>query len=384
MSGVVIPRYAALVTAGTIEDDPAQRAVAAKLDTLASALAAPPPRPGGLFGLVARRQPPPRPRGLYIHGAVGRGKSMLMDLFHAGLAAPKKRRVHFHDFMRDVHARVHAHRKALAAGQTKQGDPIPPVADALARETDVLCFDEFAVTDIADAMILGRLFEALFARGVVVIATSNVRPDDLYRDGLKRDDILPFIALLKARMDVVELASRTDFRREKLAGAPVWLVPLDAGTSATFEAAWARVAGAEAPAELAFLGRVLRVERAGMGAARFAASELIERPLGAADFHAIAEQFHTVFVDGLRAIPALERNWAKRFVTLIDMLYDHRVKLVVAAAVEVDALYPDGTGREAFEMERCVSRLIEMRSDDYLALAHLARTDDRELKIVET
>lgn len=374
----VVQRYQALVDAGTIGDDAAQRVVASQLDRLAGLLTAPPPRQGFFNGLFGRKPEAPAARGLYIFGSVGRGKSMLMDLFVATLEIQKKRRVHFHDFMQDVHKRVHAHRQMLASGQTKQGDPIPPVADALARDARVLCFDEFAITDIADAMILGRLFEALFTRGVIVVATSNVHPSNLYRDGLKRDNILPFIALLEARMDIVELRARTDFRMEKLGRAPVWMVPLSPETRQAMDQAWARVAGPGegVPISLPVLGRTLEIARSGMGAARFSFRELVEKPLGAADFLAIAEAFHTVLIDDIEPIPALERNVAKRFITLIDALYDHRVKLVASSSVGAEALYPDGTGREGFEMERAISRLIEMRADSYLALPHLTRTDD--------
>ncbi len=371
--------YDALVADGAIGDDAAQRAVLARLDALSGTLSAPQAKPGLVGRLFGAPKSAPGPRGLYIHGAVGRGKTMLMDLFFDALPAERKRRAHFHDFMRDVHRRIQERRAAVRAGTARGEDPFPPVAAAIAAEAPILCFDEFAVTDIADAMILGRLFDALFAAGVVVVATSNVAPADLYKDGLKRENVLPFIALIEARMDVVRLDARTDFRLEKLAGAPVWMAPLSAETARAMDAAWHRVVGTAepGPVTLDVMGRAFVVPQAAMGAARLTFDDLVFKPHGAGDFLALAERFHTLFLDRVAPIPPDARDVAKRFITLIDVLYDHRVKLVATAAVAPEAIYPDGSGREAFEIARTVSRLVDMRSGDYLASAHLPRVEDR-------
>jgi cell division protein ZapE len=297
---------------------------------------------------------------------------MLMDLFFEGLAARRKRRVHFHDFMSDVHERIHDWRQKLKQGIVRGDDPIRPVAEALADEAWVLCFDEFAVTDIADAMILGRLFTALFERGVVVVATSNVEPDRLYEGGLNRTLFLPFIALLKERMAVVHLDARTDFRLEKLAGSPVFHVPADDAARRALDLAFRRLTGSERgePMTIQVKGHDVDVPQAAGGVARFSFAELCDRPLGASDYLALARDFHTIIVDGIPVMDFARRNEAKRFITLIDALYDNRVKLVASAEAEAPDLYRAETGREVFEFDRTVSRLIEMRSTEYLSLPH--------------
>jgi cell division protein ZapE len=297
---------------------------------------------------------------------------MLMDLFFAASPVQRKRRAHFHEFMADVHERIFAFRQMLKSGAVKDEDPVLLTADAIADETWLLCFDEFHVTDIADAMILGRLFKRLFERGVVVVATSNVAPDCLYQDGLNRALFLPFIALIGQRMEVVRLAARTDFRLEKLAGVPVWHVPANAAAERALADAWQRLTGGRdgATCDLTVKGRTLRVPCAAMGAARFSFHDLCEQPLAGADYLRIAREFHTLVLDRIPAMDSARRNEARRFIILIDTLYDNAVKLVASAAAEPDALYRASEGFEAQEFRRTASRLIEMRSQAYLARPH--------------
>lgn len=366
-------RYRALVLDQGFEYDPAQALLADGLDALCTKLKdyRAETKPSA-FARFMGIQPPQPPRGLYVYGAVGRGKTMLMDLFFNAVETPLKRRAHFHGFMADVHARLHAWRQARKRGEVAGEDPIAPVAAELAREALLLCFDELAVRDIADAMILGRLFRALFTAGVVVVATSNVAPDDLYKDGLNRALFLPFIALLRERLDIVELDARTDYRLEKLTRAPVYYTPLSAKADAALDQAFfamtGRRRGEEARIEL--LGRFLDVPQAVDGVARFGFEELCRRPLGAVDYLGIADRFHTLFLDHIPVMSASERNEARRFIILIDALYDMRVKLIASAAAAPAALFADVEGTEAFEFGRCASRLVEMRSTDYLALPH--------------
>ena len=371
----VADAYDRLVASGEIGSDPAQVALVARLDALnahlsARRLAHKSSSLGWLFGKRQRERD--SVRGLYIHGSVGRGKTMLMDLFFAAAAPERKRRAHFNDFMADVHQRIFRAREAIKAGTIKGDDPIGPVADEIIAETELICFDEFSVTDIADAMILGRLFTRLFAAGIVMVATSNVAPDDLYRGGLNRDHFLPFIALLKQQTDVVELGARTDFRREKLERLPVYLTPLGPAADAGLDDAFARLTGgAEAnPTTLSVLGRDLAVPRAAQGVARFDFADLCAKPLGPSDFLAIAHSFHTVMIDHIPVMDETRRNEAKRFITLIDALYDGQVRIVVSAAAEPDGLYRAGEGTEAFEFARTASRLTEMRSLDYQKATH--------------
>lgn len=372
MTQSIARRYDEEVRRGRLERDAAQAAIVARLDDLAERIAGyRPARNSGALGWLFRARTEP-PRGLYVWGSVGRGKTMLMDLFFSEAAVARKRRVHFHAFMADVHGRIHAWREAARRGETKGEDPIAPTAAALADEAWLLCFDEFSVTDIADAMILGRLFQALFAHGVVVVATSNVEPADLYSGGLNRALFLPFIDLIEARMDVAKLEARTDFRLEKLGGSPVYYVPADATAAAALTRAFAALTGRDtgAPRELKLLGRTLKIPQARENVARFTYADLCEAPLGAADFLAIARAFHTVLVDDIPIIAAAKTNAAKRFIILIDALYDQHVKLIASAAAEPTELFLGTEGREAFEFDRTASRLIEMRSSDYLALPH--------------
>lgn len=368
----VAARYRRLVRAGTIEADSGQLQLVARLDALAAALEARRDGAGGgaLDWLFGKREPEPV-RGLYIWGAVGRGKTMLMDLFHEALGdRDDRRRVHFHVFMADVHARIHAWRQALKRGEVRGDDPIRPVAAALAEEARLLCFDEFAVTDIADAMILGRLFTALFEQGVTVVATSNVRPDDLYKDGLNRALFLPFVALLKERMEVAELEARTDFRLEKIGESPVYYVPADAAARRAMDAMFARLTGGAEPRPVRLIvqGHALDVPAQAMGVARLTYDNLCRRPLGASDYLALARAYHTILIEGVPIIPSDRRDEAKRLITLVDVLYERRVKLIVSADAEPEGLYRAESGSEAFEFARTVSRLAEMRSRDYLAL----------------
>jgi len=372
-------RYAELVAAGEIERDPQQEALARRLDRLnerleTHRLARKSSSLGWFFGTREKSEQPLK--GLYIHGDVGRGKTMLMDLFFAASAVRRKRRAHFHEFMADVHDRVYAYRQKIKSGEFANGDPLGRVAGDIADESWLLCFDEFHVTDIADAMILGRLFTALFERGVIVVATSNVDPDELYRDGLNRALFLPFIALLRQHMDVVRLAARTDFRLQKLASVKVWHVPADAAADRALDAAWRRLAlGADGgPVELMVKGHVLHVPRAAHGVARFSFAELCERPLGAIDYLRLAHDFHAIVLDRVPVMDYAQRNEAKRFIALIDTLYDHAVKLVASAAADPAELYRATDGYEALEFHRTASRLIEMGSQDYLALPHGGRT----------
>lgn len=302
---------------------------------------------------------------------------MLMDLFFEAAPVARKRRVHFHAFMADVHARIHAFRQdalrlAAPRGAGKGDDPIAAAADAISEASSLLCFDEFNVTDIADAMILGRFFKALFERGVVVVATSNVKSDELYRDGLNRALFLPFIALIEKKMEIVRLEARADFRLEKLQDRVVYYVPPNAKSAAALTSAFKALTGAArgAPMTLDVLGRALPVPEACANVARFPFADLCAAALGPADYLAIARQFHTVIVDSIPVLDLAQRNEARRFITLIDTLYDRHVKLIASAEAEPAELYQGAEGREAFEFARTASRLIEMRSAAYLGLPH--------------
>src|ERR1700761_6339739 len=375
MPNSVSALYAAGVAAGTVERDDAQLAVIAKMAQLEerivqTRMARKSSALGWLFASRESAQPPIK--GLYIYGEVGRGKTMLMDFFFESSPVERKRRAHFHEFMLDVHARIHAIRQKMKAGEHADEDPIHIVAEQLAAQAWLLCFDEFHVTDIADAMILGRLFTQLFARGIVMVATSNVRPDLLYKDGLNRALFVPFIALLEQRMEVVRLDAPKDFRLEKLAGAPTWYVPDDAAATAALDEAWRRLVGgaAGAPQELSLQGRSVHVPRAAMGVARFAFHDLCEQPLAAADYLRIAREYHTIILDHVPTMNFDKRNEAKRFIILIDTLYDMNVKLIASAAAEPDDLYQADEGYEALELNRTASRLIEMRSNEFLGRPH--------------
>jgi cell division protein ZapE len=374
MPSSIIAQYAAGVAAGRVERDPAQLAVVDRLarlegEIIEHRLAR---KSSSLGWLFARDKKQMQLKGLYIYGEVGRGKTMLMDLFYEASPVQRRRRAHFHEFMIDVHERVHGLRQKMKVGEFAGEDPIELVAKELAREAWLLCFDEFHVTDIADAMILGRLFAQLFARGVVLVATSNVPPVDLYKDGLNRALFAPFIDMLEAHLDIVRLASRTDFRLEKLAGMPVWYVPADEAATAALDDAWRRLARENdgAAQELSLKGRTIHVPRAAMGVARFSFHDLCEQPLAAADYLRIAHEYHTIILDHIPVMTFDNRNAAKRFIILIDTLYDMNVKLIASAAAEPDALYHADQGYEAQEFQRTASRLIEMRSQEYLGQPH--------------
>ena len=346
---------------GVINPDPAQVALISELERLELDLAK-----KGLFGAL------PDVRGIYIWGPPGRGKSMLMDLFYSSTPEQKKVRAHFHAFMARIHDLVRqwregdkAQRKAVF-GQHKGDDPIPPVAALIASEARLLCFDELQVTDIADAMILGRLFDALFEKKVVLAITSNRAPDDLYKNGINRQLFLPFIKTLKERTVVVETAGAKDFRLDRLSGEKVWFATDSEGAAETFELLWSDLKGGEPeePTHLTVLGREVVVNRTVGGMARATFDELCVKPLGPQDYLAIAKRFHTLFLEGVPKLGPNKRQEARRLVTLIDALYEAKTRLVVLADAEPEVLYTEGDG--AFEFERTVSRLNEMRSQSWL------------------
>jgi cell division protein ZapE len=355
---------------GEIEDDPGQQAgieALARLESELNALSEP-----SFFSRFWKQEPA---RGVYLWGPVGRGKSMLMDLFFQTAPTPKKRREHFYAFMAEVHGLIDAWRKGDAAerkarfGQAKGDDPIAPTAELIASKARLLCFDELQVADIADAMILGRLFEALFANGVVLVATSNRPPDELYQGGINRQLFLPFIEMLKDRLDVVELGGPVDHRLERLRASRVYLTPIDAETTAEFDALWAGQLNGdpETGANVEVLGRTMHFPRASGGLLRASFASLCGQALGSQDYLAIAQRFHTLFLEAAPRLTTDQRNEARRFVWLIDALYEAHVRVVVLADGEPDELYPKGDG--AFEFERTASRLHEMRSADWMAQA---------------
>lgn len=360
---------------GSVRADRRQREIAERLQALHEALRARPdeaPRSGGLLARLGlrRSEPPPALPGIYIWGPVGRGKSMLMDLFFADAPVKAKRRVHFHEFMLEVHARLHERRQAAAA-RGGEADLIPPVARDIAREARLLCFDEIQVTNIADAMILWRLFHTLFEAGVTVVATSNRVPDDLYKGGLQRDRFQPFIDLVKARMEVLSLEGDRDYRLSRLRQLDVYLTPVGAWADRKMDEQFLALTGGVAGVarRLRTQGRDVLVPRAAPGVAWAEFEDWCGRPLGAADYICIADHFHTVFLRNVPKLTARNRDRAWRFVTLIDALYERKVKLVCSAEASPERLYVEGDG--AFEFERTVSRLMEMQSPEYLALDHL-------------
>ena len=364
--------YKALVASGAIEADPAQQRAAQALAALEQRLDGyMPVRKQSLFGRLFADKDEPPPRGLYVHGEVGRGKTMLMDLFFQQSSVAHKRRAHFHEFMAEVHERIYAYRQNIARGEIDDADVIGLTAHAIFDEAWLLCFDEFHVTDIADAMILGRLFARLFGLGTVVVVTSNVAPEDLYKGGLNRALFLPFIAEITDHMDVLRLDARTDFRLEKLAGAKMWLTN-DPEAEFVLNRAWGKMTGNAPckPRDIAIKGRRLHVPCSAHGVARFSFADICEKPLGASDYLRLAHDYHTILIDRVPVMDYADRNAAKRFISLIDTLYDNGVKLMASAAADPVSLYVATEGVEANEFKRTSSRLIEMSSESYLALPH--------------
>ena len=365
--------YQSLVSSGAIEADAAQAQAAEAFADLEARLAGYKPlRKQSPFGRLFADKDEAPPRGLYVHGEVGRGKTMLMDLFFQQSPVVHKRRAHFHEFMAEVHERIYGFRQNIARGEIADGDVIALTAAAIFDEAWLLCFDEFHVTDIADAMILGRLFTKLFQLGTVVVATSNVAPDDLYKGGLNRALFLPFIAQISEHMDVLRLDARTDFRLEKLAGVKMWLVPSDQAAASGLDKAWIKMTGNAPckPRDIAIKGRKLHVPCSAHGVARFSFADICEKPLAASDYLRLAHDYHTIMIDRIPAMDYADRNAAKRFITLIDTLYDNAVKLMASAEADPVSLYLATDGNEANEFKRTSSRLIEMSSESYLALAH--------------
>ena len=360
-------RYRELIAAGELRPDEDQERAVAVLDRLARELAEKPKR-----GLLSRLSGKRRPgvRGVYMWGGVGRGKSMLMDLAFCSIAVEPKRRVHFHEFMLEVHDRLRAERAK------EQGDPIPPLARAIAAEARLLAFDEMVINNSADAMILSRLFSQLLEQGVTVITTSNRPPRDLYLGGLNRELFLPFIGLIERELDVVPLNGPTDYRLQRLGGFPTWYVPNGEAATQALSAAFFRLTDyppgdrANVPSEDIPVpgGRTLHVPKSLKGVAVFSFRRLCGEPRGAADYLAIARRYHTVIIVGIPVMGPEKRNEAARFVTLIDALYEHKVKLLASADADPVHLYDEGDG--AFEFERTASRLIEMQSGSYLAAGH--------------
>lgn len=364
--------YKALIASGAIEADPAQQRAAESFAALERRLSGyKPVKKQGLLGRLFADKGEPPPRGLYVHGEVGRGKTMLMDLFFQQSQVSHKRRAHFHEFMAEVHERIYAYRQNIARGEIDDADVIGLTAHAIFDEAWLLCFDEFHVTDIADAMILGRLFARLFGLGTVVVATSNVAPDDLYKGGLNRALFLPFIAQITNHMDVMRLDARTDFRLEKLAGAKMWLTN-DPEAEFVLNRAWGRLTGRAPckPRDIAIKGRKLHVPCSAHGVARFSFADICEQPLAASDYLRLAHDYHTILIDRIPVMDYADRNAAKRFISLIDTLYDNGVKLMASAAADPVSLYVATDGVEANEFKRTSSRLIEMSSESYLALPH--------------
>ena len=370
---------AARRASGEIHADPVQERAVQKLQALYEQLLAiidhPAPKKGLLarLGFGASAKPPAGPHGLYIWGPVGRGKSMLMDLFFEDVPMEKKRRVHFHEFMLEVQERLHRRREQLAAkGAPPEADTIVPIAREIAADARLLCFDEFQVTNIADAMILARLFETLFDEGVTVVATSNRPPDDLYKNGLQRERFLPFIELVKQRLDVIELDSDHDYRMNRLRNFDVYLTPLGAWATAKLDEAFRALSGGSDghPRVLRTQGRDVEVPRAAPGVAMAHFMDWCAKPMGAADFLCIAEHFHTVIVAEIPKMGPDSKDKAVRFITMIDTFYEKKVKFICSAAAAPATLYVDGEG--SFEFERTVSRLMEMQSPEYLALEHIA------------
>jgi cell division protein ZapE len=368
-----LARYRALVDSGALKPDPAQALAAEKLNSLFRALQSYKPKSGGKgwlarFGLAGRHDAEQPPLGLYLYGGVGVGKSMLMDLL-VDTMSERASRVHFHEFMRDIHAEVHRQRQLPGSDE---GDPIPGIADGIADASTLLCFDEMEVRDIADAMIVARVFERLFERGVAVVTTSNRHPDDLYKHGLQRDKFLPFIEILKHRLDILQLEAQQDYRLGRILGEPVYHHPLGDVSTAALDAAWNRLTddAEPKPDSLTVKGRKIVIPASAHQVARIPFADLCEKPLGPSDYLELGAQYSTVILDDIPALGPEKRDVARRFVTLIDALYEHRTVLICSAATPPESIY-DGDDWK-FEFQRTVSRLIEMQAEDYIRQRHMA------------
>jgi cell division protein ZapE len=374
-SALLLTRYQAQVLSGDLEHDPAQIMLLEHLDHLLAALYQQENQQKTVQKILRlfSKEAPPSLKGLYIHGLVGRGKTMLMDWFFEVAPVAQKRRLHFHQFMEEVHERIRSFRSRLALGEEKNTDPIPSVAKELKETAQLLCFDEFTVTDIADAMLMSRLFTHLFQMQVVVVATSNVAPDNLYEGGLNRALFLPFIDILKQHVEIVRLDARTDYRLEKLDTVEVYFTPHTDAMRQSMLDIFMRLTGEKnsMPQSVPLKGgRMVQAQRMARGTAWFHFKDLCGAALGSADYLLLAREFSTIFVENIPIMNEAQRNEAKRFIMAIDALYDSHVKLVASAQAVPQALYTATYGREAFEFERTVSRLMEMRSQDYLALSH--------------
>ena len=360
----LVKTYRAMLSDGTIDHDPAQALLIEKLELLANRITAyQPPARTDIFSYFTKNRGE-IPKGLYIFGSVGRGKTLAMDMFFETIPTKRKRRVHFHEFMLDVHSRI------KEARDGSKSDPLKIVAKSIANETLLLCFDELHVTDITDAMVLGRLFDQMLELGMIIVATSNAHPQELYKDGLNRQLFLPFVDLIENHLEVYKLDADRDFRLEKLSGQTLYFLMNDGTARQNMDAVWENMTGGhdDHAHEIELNGRMLIVPRAAMGSARFEFADLCENPLGAEDYLTLAHAFHTIFIDHIPILTPERRNEARRFINLIDTLYDNRVKLIVSAEAEPTDLYPKGTGADLFE--RTTSRLIEMRSEEYLASPH--------------
>ncbi len=372
-----LEHYRTLAETGQLRPDDAQWRAAAAFDALHRKLKTYRPRRRRLFS-VGSSDASSEIKGIYLHGDVGRGKSFLMDLFFAGVSLAKKRRVHFNAFMAETHQRIHEWRSLSEDEQQSRDeyvrdagdDPLAPVAKRIAAEATLLAFDEFQVTDVADAMILGRLFEKLFALGIIIVATSNTPPDRLYEGGLNRGLFLPFIAMIEEKMDVIELDGPRDYRAERMDGLNVYITPLTAESDAAMDAAWQRLTDSKrgSAQTLIVLQRKLVVPLAAKGVARFTFDELCRQPLGSADYVALARMFHTILIDRIPSFSPEESNEARRFTLLIDTLYDERVKIVCSAAAAPSELCSACEDAEWFK--RTSSRLMEMQCAQYLSLGH--------------
>ena len=384
MSQSPIERYRALLDAGQLQRDRAQARAAEALEALYRTLKSYRPRSPGIFRFAFGGNEAAPPKGLYIHGDVGRGKSALMDMFYESASIAPKRRVHFNQFMTETHQRIHEWRNLPQEEKSRlpkflreaEDDPIAPVAKRILSEATLLCLDEFQVTDVADAMILGRLFEKLFSLGVIIVLTSNTAPDDLYQDGLNRQLFLPFIALIKERLEMIELNGPRDYRLDGMAGVSVYNTPLGPEADAAMDAAWRRLTGSAKAESLTLdvLERKIPVPQAAGRVARFSFEALCGEALGAADYLALAQRFHTLLIDHIPRLEPEQSNEARRFTLLIDTLYDEKVKLVVSAASPPQELYTEGENAQAFR--RAASRLVEMQSEDYLRTSEGPRIMD--------